>query len=71
MAYILIENGFATVLMEGKEMKNNNKKTIVIITFVAIFVFVLSFSIFSNQYRTERIKQFVNSAISNVTDSGN
>ena len=69
MAYILIENGFATVLMEGKEMKNNNKKTIVIITFVAIFVFALSFSIFSSPYKTERIKQFVNSAISNVTDN--
>ena len=69
MAYILIENGFATVLMEGKEMKNNNKKTIVIITFVAIFFFVLSFSIFSNSYKTERIKQFVNSAISNVADN--
>lgn len=69
MANILIENGFATVLMEGKEMKNNNKKTIVIITFVAIFVFALSFSIFSSPYKTERIKQFVNSAISKVADN--
>ena len=69
MAYISVENSFVTVLMEGKEMKNNNKKTIVIITFVAIFVFALSFSIFSSPYKTERIKQFVNSAISNVTDN--
>ena len=69
MAYISVENSFVTVLMEGKEMKNNNKKTIVIITFVAIFVFVLSFSIFSSPYKTERIKQFVNSAVSNVTDN--
>ena len=65
MGNILIE----TVLMEDKEMKKNNKKTIVIITFVVIFVFVLFFSIFSSPYRIERIKQFVNSAISNVTDN--
>ncbi len=69
MVNILIENSFATVLMEGKEMKNNNKKSIVIITFVAIFVFAFFFSIYSSQYRTERIEQFVNSAISNVTDN--
>ena len=50
-------------------MEKNNKKSIAIITFVAIFVFVLSFSIFSSPYRTERIKQFVNSSISNVTDN--
>ena len=50
-------------------MKNNNKKTIVIITFVAIFVFAFFFSIYSSPYRTERIKQFVNSSVPNVTDN--
>ncbi len=50
-------------------MKKDNKKTIIIITFVAIFVFAFFFSIYSSPYRTKRIKQFVNSAVSNVTDN--
>ncbi len=50
-------------------MGKNNRKTIAIIIFVAIFVFVFFFSIYSSPYRTERIKQFINSSISNVTDN--
>ena len=49
-------------------MKKNTKK-IIIITIVCIFVFVSLLSIFSNPYRIEKIKLFINNDISTVNNN--
>lgn len=48
-------------------MKKNTKK-IIIITIVCIFVVVSLLSVFSNPYRIEKIKLFINNSFSNITD---